>query len=208
MRAGALRCRDLARLGVERDRTSHRLTFQATHDALTGLTNRSVLLDELAEQLLLSSRTGCGLAVMFCNLDRFAIVNDSLGHDVGDLLLIEAAARLREVARDADIVGRHGGDEFVVLSPTFMHVRDVVEHAEQIRTALAGTYTIDGHALTVGVSIGVAYADDPAVGRHDLVRAADLAMRRAKSLGGSRVSVFDDELDAHASGLAGASVRD
>jgi diguanylate cyclase (GGDEF)-like protein len=198
MRAGAVRCRDLARLGVDRDRAQHRLTFQATHDSLTGLTNRQVLLEELAEQLHLSSRTGCGLAVLFCNLDRFAVVNDSLGHDVGDLLLIETAARLRDVVRDADIVGRHGGDEFVVLSPTLMDVRDAVEHAERIRTALGETYRIDGHDLTLGVSIGVSYADDPALGTHDLMRAADLAMRRAKDQGGSRVSIFDDELEAHA----------
>ena len=208
MLSGAARCRDLARLGVERDRTSHRLAFQATHDALTGLTNRSVLLDELAEQLNLSARTGCGLAVLFCNLDSFAVVNDSLGHDVGDLLLIEAAARLRAVMRDADIVGRHGGDEFVVLSPILMDVRDAVDHAEQIRAALCDPYLIDGHALSVGASIGVAYADDEALGRHDLVRAADLAMRRAKAQGGSRVSVFDDELDAHARTLADMSLRD
>lgn len=206
MRIGAVRCRDLARLGVERDRTQHRLTFQANHDALTGLSNRSVLLEELAEQIRLSSRTGCGLAVMFCNLDRFAVVNDSLGHEAGDQLLIETAARLREVVRDADIVSRHGGDEFVVLSPVLMDVRDATEHAEQIRAALCEPYLIDGRQVSVGVSIGVSFADDPAVGHHDLMRAADLAMRRAKSQGGARVSLFDDELEAHARTLRGLSL--
>ena len=192
---GAMRCRDLAKLAVETDLASQQLSFQATHDALTGLSTRNRLLVQLEEQLHLSVRTGFGLAILMCDLDRFKVVNDSLGHAVGDLLLIEVTARLREVVRDVDIVARTGGDEFVVLCPLLTDADDAAVLARRILEVLSATYRVDGRDAFVGVSIGVSYADDPALTGHELMRAADLAMCRAKGQGGSQVSVFDHLLD-------------
>jgi len=190
-RTGAMRCRDLARLVVETERAAQRLSFQARHDALTGLTTRHVLLGQLDEQLSVAGRSGVELAVLFCDLDGFRVVNDSLGHGAGDALLIEAASRLRAVVRDVDIVARHGGDEFVVLCPMLTDPAEAVVLAERVRRALSAAYLADGRDAFVGVSIGVCYAEDPDIGGHELMRAADRAMRRAKSLGGDQVSVFD-----------------
>jgi len=190
-RTGARRCRDLARLAVETDRAAQRLSFQARHDALTGLANRNVLLGQLDEQLFVAARSGVELAVLFCDLDGFRVVNDALGHAAGDALLIEAAARLRAEVRDVDIVARHGGDEFVVLCPMLTDPDEAVRLAERVRRTLGSSYHVDGRDVTVHVSIGVCYADDPAVGGHELMRAADRAMRRAKSLGGDQIAVFD-----------------
>ncbi len=190
-RTGARRCRDLARLAVETDRAAQRLSFQARHDALTGLANRNVLLGQLDEQLFVASRSGVELAVLFCDLDGFRVVNDALGHAAGDALLIEAAQRLRAEVRDVDIVARHGGDEFVVLCPMLTDPDEAVRLAERVRRVLGSSYHVDGRDVTVHVSIGVCYAEDPAVGGHELMRAADRAMRRAKILGGDQIAVFD-----------------
>jgi diguanylate cyclase (GGDEF)-like protein len=190
-RTGARRCRDLARLAVETDRAAQRLSFQARHDALTGLANRNVLLGQLDEELFVAARSGVELAVLFCDLDGFRVVNDALGHAAGDALLLEAAQRLRTEVRDVDIVARHGGDEFVVLCPMLTDPDEAVRLAERVRRALGSAYHVDGRDVTVPVSIGVCYAEDPAVGGHELMRAADRAMRRAKSLGGDQIAVFD-----------------
>ena len=190
-RTGAMRCRDLARLAVETDRAAQRLSFQARHDALTGLTTRHVLLGQLDEQLFIAGRGGVELAVLFCDLDGFRVVNDELGHGTGDALLIEAAARLLAEVRDIDIVARHGGDEFVVLCPMLTDPGQAVVLADRLRRVLSAPYLVDGRDAQVGVSIGVCYAEDPNVGSHELMRAADLAMRRAKLLGGAQVAVFD-----------------
>jgi diguanylate cyclase (GGDEF)-like protein len=190
-RTGARRCRDLARLAVETDRASQRLSFQARHDALTGLSNRNVLLAQLDEQLFLAARSGVEVAVLFCDLDGFRVVNDALGHAAGDTLLIEAASRLRAEVRDVDLIARHGGDEFVVLCPMITDPDEAVKLAERLRRTLGQRYHVEGREVTVPVSIGVCYAEDPEVGGHELMRAADRAMRRAKSLGGDQIAVFD-----------------
>ena len=190
-RTGARRCRDLARLAVETDRASQRLSFQARHDALTGLSNRNVMLAQLDEQLFLAARSGVEVAVLFCDLDGFRVVNDALGHAAGDTLLLEAASRLRGEVRDLDLIARHGGDEFVVLCPNLTDPDEAVRLAERLRRALGHSYHVEGREVIVPVSIGVCYAEDPEVGGHELMRAADRAMRRAKSLGGDQIAVFD-----------------
>jgi diguanylate cyclase (GGDEF)-like protein len=195
-RIAALRGCDLARLAVERDTSAQRLEFQASHDPLTGLVNRHALVAELDEHLRTATTYGRHLAVMFCDLDRFKQVNDTLGHAAGDRLLVEVAARLRASVRDGDIVARHGGDEFVLLCPALDTQEAAVRMAERVRQTLSAPYDLDGHDVVIGVSVGVAFADHFRRSAVELLRASDLAMYRAKQRGGSHVTVFDRTFEA------------
>lgn len=190
------RCRDLVTLSLERDASARRLSYQASHDALTGLANRSLLLTRLSKSLLLSRRRGTPLALLFCDLDRFKMVNDSIGHAGGDQLLIEAARRLSGTVRDSDTVARLGGDEFVVLCPELPNRAHAIALAERIRAALSAPYTIDGKEAFVDVCIGIAFADESTVSGHELMREADVAMYRAKLTDGDHINVFDSLLEA------------
>ncbi len=195
-RIAALRGCDLARLAVERDSSAQRLEFQASHDPLTGLVNRHALVTELDEHLRTATTFGRHLAVMFCDLDRFKQVNDTLGHAAGDRLLVEVAARLRASVRDGDVVARHGGDEFVLLCPALDTQEAAVRMAERIRQSLSEPYDIDGRDVIIGVSVGVAFADHFRRSAVELLRASDLAMYRAKQRGGAHVTVFDRSFEA------------
>ncbi|MFN8148958.1 MAG: EAL domain-containing protein [Candidatus Nanopelagicales bacterium] len=195
-RIAALRGCDLARLAVERDSSAQRLEFQASHDPLTGLVNRHALVGELDEHLRTATAYGRHLAVMFCDLDRFKQVNDTLGHAAGDRLLVEVAGRLRASVRDGDIVARHGGDEFVLLCPALDTQEAAVRMAERVRQSLSAPYDLDGHDVVIGVSVGVAFADQFRRSAVELLRASDLAMYRAKQRGGSHVTVFDRTFEA------------
>jgi diguanylate cyclase (GGDEF)-like protein len=191
-----VRCRDLVTLSLERDATAKRLSHQASHDALTGLANRSLLLTRLSKSLLLSRRRGTPLALLFCDLDRFKMVNDSIGHAGGDQLLIEAARRLSATVRESDTVARLGGDEFVVLCPELPDRAQAVALAERIRTTLSAPYTIDGKEAFVDASIGITFADESTVSGAELMREADVAMYRAKLTDGDHINVFDSLLEA------------
>ena len=191
-----VRCRDLVTLTLERDASARRLSHQASHDALTGLANRSLLLSRLAQSLLLARRRGTALALLFCDLDRFKMVNDSIGHAAGDQLLIEAARRLSGTIRDTDTVARLGGDEFVVLCPELPERAQAIALAERIRSTLSAPYTIDGKEAFVDASIGITFADESTVSGAELMREADVAMYRAKLTDGSHINVFDSHLEA------------
>ncbi|EHB55076.1 diguanylate cyclase/phosphodiesterase [Mycolicibacterium rhodesiae JS60] len=191
-----VRCRDLVTLALERDASARRLSYQASHDALTGLANRSLLLTRLSQSLLLARRRGTPLALLFCDLDRFKMVNDSIGHAGGDELLIEAARRLSGTVRDTDTVARLGGDEFVVLCPELPDRAQAIALAERIRATLSAPYTIDGKEAFVDVSIGITFADESTVSGAELMREADVAMYRAKLTDGSHINVFDSSLEA------------
>ncbi|GAY18658.1 bifunctional diguanylate cyclase/phosphodiesterase [Mycobacterium sp. shizuoka-1] len=191
-----VRCRDLAALAVERDASARRLSYQATHDALTGLANRGLLLTRLSQNLVSARRRGTPLALLFCDLDRFKMVNDSIGHAGGDQLLIEAARRLSVTVRATDTVARLGGDEFVVLCPELPDRAHAVRLAERIRATLGAPYTIDGKEAFVDASIGITFADESTVSGAELMREADVAMYRAKLTDGSHINVFDSHLEA------------
>jgi diguanylate cyclase (GGDEF)-like protein/PAS domain S-box-containing protein len=171
------------------------LARQATHDPLTGLPNRRLLLEALISALAglgLGQRTGT-VALMFVDLDRFKLVNDVLGHDAGDALLRTAAARLRNAVRAHDIVARFGGDEFVVL---LQHVADrgeLHDVAQRILDAIAAPITIGGETADVGASVGIATAAGPDDDPDALVRNADAAMYRAKERGRGRYEFFRPE---------------
>jgi len=180
---------------TERRRAAEELTHQATHDALTDLPNRTLLLDEIEDALAAARAHGTLLAVLFLDLDRFKGVNDSLGHDAGDELLIEAARRIAGVLRPGDLVARLGGDEFVVVCRDVDDEQQATAIAQRITTALEATPVVIGtHELSVTASVGVALSDGGFAHPESLLRDADAAMYRAKDLGRARLELFDESM--------------
>ncbi|WP_432544673.1 putative bifunctional diguanylate cyclase/phosphodiesterase [Kineococcus sp. SYSU DK002] len=170
-------------------RSRQALAHAALHDALTGLPNRAHLLTVLDG--LLADRTR-PVGVLFCDLDRFKAVNDSLGHAAGDALLVAVAGRLRDCLREGDHAGRLGGDEFVVVLDGLDGPGDAVHVAERVRAAVQDTLDVFGPGLGCGVSIGVAVSDPdgPVLPGADLLRDADEAMYRVKGAGRGGCGVF------------------
>ena len=174
-------------------RTEADLAHQALHDPLTGLANRALLMDHLAVALGRARRRESTLALLFLDLDRFKVVNDSLGHRAGDELLVGVAERLSGLLRSGDVVARLGGDEFVLLLDDVRSADDAFEVAERILGAVRAPFTVDGDEVFATASIGIALADDAST-PDDLLRDADSAMYRAKALGRDRVELFDTRL--------------
>jgi diguanylate cyclase (GGDEF)-like protein/PAS domain S-box-containing protein len=169
----------------------HRLEYEATHDALTGLPNRAML-HEVGEQAIgRASRSGTTTALLFLDLDLFKEVNDTLGHDAGDRVLIELARRLRVGIRSGDLVARLGGDEFCVLCEHVESREEILELAQRLCDVVSIPMVIHGRDVQVGTSIGIALADSGSATIGSLVRNADVALYRAKREGRFRVVVFD-----------------
>jgi diguanylate cyclase (GGDEF)-like protein/PAS domain S-box-containing protein len=170
----------------ERRLTEELLRFRANHDPLTGLPNRYWFVDRLERSAALGR---VDTAVIFCDLDRFKVINDHYGHRVGDEILREVARRLRATVRPGDSSARIGGDEFCVVCDRLSSVREALEIAERIRSAVAQPAVIDGQQIEIGVSIGVAWSGDSAepVDTDTLLAVADRAMYVAKSTGRNRV---------------------
>jgi diguanylate cyclase (GGDEF)-like protein/PAS domain S-box-containing protein len=176
---------------TERKLVEEQLSFQAYHDELTRLPNRSAFLERLKlslDRARLHNRT---VAVLFTDVDRFKLVNDSLGHEIGDHLLVEVADRLKECLRPGDLVARFGGDEFTVLLENIPTAADAVRVADRITEALRAPITVDGHELTVSTSTGIALSHTASDEHGDLLRDADLAMYLAKERGRNRWEIFD-----------------
>jgi len=184
----------IARDITERKALETRLTSQATHDALTGLPNRLLLMDRLTLALSRAERTGRSVAVLFCDLDRFKVVNDSLGHTAGDALLFTTANRFKSAVRTADTVARFGGDEFVVLVENLADDTDALRVAEQLSRSLDEPVRIGSQDIHVTASIGIAVGHAGRDTAEGLVRDADVAMYRAKSAGRARYEMFDTDL--------------
>ena len=180
------------------------LRHNAMHDALTGLPNRVLLLDRLDLALEQASGRGTRVAVLICDVDRFKVVNDGLGHAAGDEVLRAVAERLKAQVRPGDTVGRFGGDEFVVVCPDVSEMESVIAIAERLGTAFAEPMRVLGTDLVATASIGIAVGNkvgpDAAAG---LLRDADAAMYRAKDRGRARYEMFDDAMRAR----AGARLR-
>jgi diguanylate cyclase (GGDEF)-like protein/PAS domain S-box-containing protein len=172
-----------------------RVAHLAHHDVLTGLPNRLHLQTFLAQSILIAKRRSEQLAVMFLDLDRFKNVNDTLGHTVGDALLVQVAARLKASIRDYDVVARLGGDEFVVILRGSDILPDAIAVAKKLNLQLSQPFLIDTHTLHTSTSIGIALYPDNAEHIDDLMKNADTSMYFAKSDGGNAFRFFSPAMN-------------
>jgi diguanylate cyclase (GGDEF)-like protein len=186
------------RYAIERKRAQLQLAHQALHDALTGLPNRALFLDRLERSLMRGERRPVPVAVLFLDVDTFKLINDSLGHEAGDDLLVQLARRLEGVVRPSDTVARFGGDEFTILCEQLASEYDAVAIARRVAEEIRHPFTVEGHELFVTASVGIAYTQSPESDPTTLVRNADAAMYRAKERGGARYEVFDEVMRARA----------
>ena len=186
-----LTCHDI----TDRKRAEEKLAHAALHDTLTGLPNRRLALDRLRHLLARAGRTGVTGALLFVDLDRFKLVNDSAGHSAGDELLLRVAERLSALTRPSDTLARFGGDEFVIVCEDLRSNDDAVVVAERVLDGLQDPFAIGGQEVFVTASIGIAIAG-PGDEAGDLLRDADAAMYRAKESGRASWAIFDDGMRA------------
>ena len=182
----------IARKQAERD-----LQFVASHDALTSLFNRTIFSRRLQQALAQAQRHKRQLAVLFIDLDGFKLINDTLGHDAGDALLIEVAGRLRDSLREGDTIGRMGGDEFVVLIEEYSSPKQIMEVARKLLETLARPFMLRRKSLQVTASIGVAIHPEDGRDAQTLLKNADIAMYRAKDQGKNNFQFYSAEMSAH-----------
>lgn len=168
----------------------------AFYDTLTGLPNRVLLLERLASALLTAQKARRKVALISIDLDEFKVINDSLGHSVGDLLLKEVAQRLQKQIREQDTVARVGGDEFVVILANLEHESDAKQAAERILKAAMANFVNDGVPLTVTCSIGISLFPKDGSDTGTLIKSADSAMYSAKEGGRNRIRFFDEAMNA------------
>jgi diguanylate cyclase (GGDEF)-like protein/PAS domain S-box-containing protein len=184
---------------TERKRAEDLLEHQAMHDPMTGLPNRTLLLDRLNHAMARCRRTGRMAAVLFMDLDRLKMVNDSMGHEAGDALLTAVARRLETTLRPQDTAARHGGDEFVIVCEDLESAADAVTIAERLGEVLAEPFALPAGEAFLTASIGIAISRNEGDTPESLLRDADAAMYRAKEKGKARYELFDDLLRQRAS---------
>jgi diguanylate cyclase (GGDEF)-like protein/PAS domain S-box-containing protein len=187
---------------TDRKHAEDRLVHNAFHDVLTGLPNRALFKDHLGLAIRRTKRSRDHVyAVLFLDLDRFKIINDSLGHIIGDQLLVGIARRLETSLRPGDTVARLGGDEFTVLLEDLENEAEAIEIANRLKTALSAPFSLDGREVYTTISIGIALSTIGYEHPDDVLRDADTAMYRAKMLGKDRHEVFDKAMHARALNL-------
>ena len=180
---------------TERKQSEQFILHLATHDALTGLPNRHLLNDRIQQALIQSQREATQTAVLFIDLDQFKTINDSLGHDVGDLLLKEVAQRLGSSLRNGDTVARSGGDEFVVVLTDISNAQEAATVAQKLLDALIAPYQISGNDMRTTASIGIAIFPDDGENVETLIKNSDLAMYYAKEAGRNNCQFFTQKMN-------------
>jgi len=190
----ALRMTGLIQDITRRKQVEARLDFLARYDVLTGLPNRTLLRDRLSLALTRADRNGWLVGLLFLNLDRFNRINDTLGHDTGDRVLQEVSSRLRSCLGSVDTIARTGGDEFSLIAEELREPGQVIAVANELRRALSAPINVDGRALFLTASIGIAIYPDDTASTEDMLKSADLALHRAKKQGGNAHVVYAGEM--------------
>ena len=170
------------------------LESQAVHDPLTKLPNRLLLLDRAKQAIARLDRSDGVVAMLFIDLDKFKAVNDNLGHEVGDQLLVAISGRLAELMRDSDTVARLGGDEFVILAVDLESEAEAVALGQRVVEAIEQPVAVASTEVPMGGSVGISVATDPTTDPETMLREADVAMYRAKAAGGRQPKVFDERM--------------
>jgi diguanylate cyclase (GGDEF)-like protein/PAS domain S-box-containing protein len=184
---------------TERKKSEQRIAFMAHHDALTGLANRAAVTQQIEEAAARQRRRGDSFTVLLLDLDRFKHVNDTLGHSAGDALLREAAARLKALLRETDVLARLGGDEFAIIQSGETSQREAAGAlADRVIEIIAKPFDIDGNEVNIGTSIGIALAPEHGTNPDSLLKMADMALYGAKSGGRNGYRFFDPDMGAAA----------
>jgi diguanylate cyclase (GGDEF)-like protein/PAS domain S-box-containing protein len=183
----------------ERHSFQSKLTHLATHDGLTGLPNRALYLDRLSQVLAHAARDDHIVAIMFLDLDRFKIINDTLGHDIGDQLLQVVADQLSGSLREEDTLARLGGDEFTLILPHLHSAEGATVVAQNILDLLEQPFVIDGQELFISGSIGISFFPFDGLNASELIKNADTAMYAAKRIGGNSYQFYSEQMNAKAS---------
>ncbi|MGA9670374.1 MAG: EAL domain-containing protein, partial [Terracidiphilus sp.] len=181
---------------TDRKAAESQVQYLAYYDSLTALPNRSLLKDRLGNALAAARRHKEKVAVLFLDLDRFKIINESLGHSIGDLLLKEVAVRLRKLAREEDTVARIGGDEFVIVLTSVKETGDAVITAQRISSGMDQEFVVEGHSFKVTCSLGISIFPEHGSDEETLIKNADAAMYSAKESGRSTFRFFTDDMNA------------
>lgn len=179
---------------TERKRLDEQLFQQATHDPLTGLPNRQLLIEHLQQAIGYAKRTNLNFAILFADIDHYKIINDSFGHTVGDALLCDVAIRLQNSIRENDIVVRLGGDEFVIVVTTLPKPEDVIPVVTKIIDTLSIPFICEGHEIKITVSIGISIYTSDEQTPEVLLKEADAAMYCAKKMGRNNYQFYEKEL--------------
>lgn len=187
------RTRELQDEVSERRRAEEMLRHVASHDGLTDLPNRSLMMDRLDKAIGRAHRDNKKCAVMFIDLDGFKPINDTLGHDMGDLLLREAAHRLASAIRETDTAARFGGDEFVLILTDLEKIDDAAPVAKKVLKELSQPVDLNGNDASIGASIGIAVYPDHGTTAEDILKKADIAMYRVKESGKNDFAISTDE---------------
>ena len=189
---------------TQNKQANEQLQYRAFYDSLTGLPNRAFLMAKLKEQLEIPQDAFHPFALLFLDLDRFKLVNDSLGHLVGDQLLQAIAGRLRHCLRGQDVIGRLGGDEFIIILDTLHSLQEVIQIADRIKQEFEKPFTLDKHQVYTGVSIGIVYLEETLsceMSAEDLLRDADTALYQAKAKNKGSFCVFNPAMHKTAMAL-------
>lgn len=180
---------------IARKRSDTLITYMAYHDTLTGLPNRNLLKDRLQVAVVHAKRNKSMAAVMVLDLDNFKIINDTLGHHVGDLLLKAVAERLKRCVREGDTVARTGGDEFTVILHDLVHVEDAAPVAQKFLDALCQPFRLEGHEVNITTSIGISFYPLDADDTESLVKKADIAMYLSKEQGKNAYRFYKSDMN-------------